>query len=190
MTDRREEAAQVMRHADCLYDRAAVEAAFDRMAEDINRDMAGDDLVLICVMNGGLVASGVLLPRLSLQLRVDYMHASRYRERTAGDELHWKVEPSQPLAGKDLLVVDDILDEGHTLEAILKFCRQQSAASVRAAVLVQKQHDRGVRPPVDYIGLTVPDRYVFGYGMDYKGYWRNAPGIYAVAESTDNNKDG
>jgi hypoxanthine phosphoribosyltransferase len=182
MTDPREEAIGVMQRADCLFDGAAVEAAFDRMAARIEQDMAGGDVTLICVMNGGLVASGALLPRLGFPLRVDYMHASRYRERTTGDELHWKVEPSQPLAGRDLLIVDDILDEGYTLDAIIRYCRQQAAASVRAAVLVQKEHDRGVRPPVDYIGLRVPDRYVFGYGMDYKGYWRNAPGIYAVAE--------
>jgi len=182
MPDLRDEAAFVMRHADCLYGRAAVEAAIDRMAEEINRDMAGDDVLVMCIMNGGLVASGKLLTRLDFPLRVDYMHASRYRERTSGDDLHWKVDPSQSLAGRDLLIVDDILDEGYTLDAILAFCRRQSPASVRAAVLVQKQHDRGVRPPVDYIGLSVPDRYVFGYGMDYKGYWRNAPGIYAVAD--------
>jgi hypoxanthine phosphoribosyltransferase len=180
MNDLAVEADTVRRQADCLFDRSAVEAAFDRMAAGITRDMAGGDVVVVCVMNGGLVACGALLPRLPFLLRVDYMHASRYRERTAGDELHWKVEPAQSLAGKDVLVVDDILDEGYTLEAIIRFCRQQAAASVRAAVLVQKEHDRGVRPPVDYIGLRVPDRYVFGYGMDYKGYWRNAPGIYAV----------
>jgi len=183
MTDLRKEAKAVMQRADCLYDRPTVEAALDRMADRITQDMAGGDVVVICVMNGGLVASGALLPRLRFLLRVDYMHASRYRERTTGDELHWKVEPAQSLAGKDVLIVDDILDEGYTLEALIRFCRQQSPASVRAAVLVQKQHDRGVRPPVDYIGLSVPDRYVFGYGMDYKGYWRNAPGIYAVVES-------
>jgi len=81
-----------------------------------------------------------------------------------------------------VLIIDDILDEGYTLEAIIRFCREQSPASVRAGVLVQKAHDRGVHPQVDYVGLNVPDRYVFGYGMDYKGYWRNAPGIYAVQE--------
>lgn len=182
MTDMGSEAAAVMDAAECLYDRARVEAALDRMAAQITRDMAGGEVVVLCVMNGGLVVCGALLTRLHFLLRVDYMHASRYRERTTGDALHWKVEPAQSLAGKDVLVVDDILDEGYTLEAIMRFCRQQAAASVRAAVLVQKQHDRGVRPPVDYIGLRVPDRYVFGYGMDYKGYWRNAPGIYAVAQ--------
>lgn len=182
MTDLRDEAVSVMRHADCLYDRTAVEAAIDRMAGDISRDMAGRDVLVMCIMNGGLVVSGKLLTHLNFPLRVDYMHASRYRERTSGDDLHWRVHPSQSLAGRDLLIVDDILDEGHTLDAILAFCHRQSPASVRSAVLVQKQHDRGVRPPVDYIGLSVPDRYVFGYGMDYKGYWRNAPGIYAVAD--------
>jgi len=178
----REEARIVMQQAECLYDRTTVEAAFDRMASRINGDLAGAEAVVICVMNGGLVASGILLPRLDFLLRLDYMHASRYRERMSGDELHWKVEPTQPLAGKNLLIVDDILDEGYTLDAIIRFCQGQSPASVRAAVLVQKQHDRGVRPAVDYVGLQVPDRYVFGYGMDYKGFWRNAPGIYAVAE--------
>ncbi len=182
MSDLRAEAAAVMQQAECLYDRAAVETALDRMAQRITHDMAGGDVIVLCVMNGGLVAAGALLPRLDFLLRVDYMHASRYRERTTGDELHWRVEPHQALAGKDLLIVDDILDEGHTLDAIIRFCKQQSPASVRAAVLVQKQHERGVRPPLDYIGLSVPDRYVFGYGMDYKGYWRNAPGIYAVAQ--------
>ena len=179
--DLRGEVERVMREAECLHDRAAIECAFDEMAEHINRDMAAGDVVVICVMNGGLVASGQLLPRLNFPLRVDYMHASRYRERTSGEELHWKVEPVQRLQGKDVLIVDDILDEGYTLDAIIRFCWQTQPASVRAAVLVQKLHDRGVRPPVDYVGLTVPDRYVFGYGMDYKGYWRNARGIYAVA---------
>lgn len=177
-----EEAARVMQQAVCLHDRNRVEAAYQQIAEQINRDMAGGDVIALCIMNGGLVPAGMLLPRLDFQLRVDYLHASRYRERTHGDELQWRVEPSQSLAGKDLLIIDDILDEGFTLDAILRFCHDQEAASVKAAVLVEKLHDRGIRPPVDYIGLQVPDRYVFGCGMDYKGFWRNAPGIYAVAD--------
>ena len=185
VSELREEAIAIMASADCLFDQSAVEAALERMAQAINRDMAGSKAVVICVMNGGLVASGLILPKLNFPLHLDYLHASRYRERTSGDHLHWKVDPAQSLAGKDLLLIDDILDEGHTLDAIIKFCRAQAPTSVRAAVLVQKEHDRGVRPPVDYVGLSVPDRYVFGYGMDYKGYWRNAPGIYAVAESQE-----
>ena len=185
MNDLRQEAIGVMQSADRLYSRDDVEAACDAIADAINRDMADLDVVVLCIMNGGLVASGLLLPRITVPLRLDYLHATRYRERTSGDDLHWKVEPSNELEGRDVLVIDDILDEGYTLDAILKFCGEQRPASVRAAVLVQKMHDRGVRPPVDYIGLTVPDRYVFGYGMDYKGYWRNAPGIYAVAQTAE-----
>ncbi len=182
MDELRAEVERVMHTADCLYTPQEVEQAFTRMASEINRDMAGGDVVAMCVMNGGLVVSGMLIPQLDFALRVDYMHASRYREKTSGDDLHWKVNPSQPLAGKDVLLIDDILDEGYTLEAIIDFLHSQSPASIRSAVAFKKEHDRGVRPPVEYIGLTVPDRYVFGYGMDYKGYWRNAPGVFAVAD--------
>ncbi len=185
MTDLRAEANAVMASADLLYGRAEVEAACDRLADAINQDMRERELIVLCIMNGGLVMAGLLLPRLRMPLRVDYMHVSRYRERTTGDALHWRVEPSNDLGGKDVLVIDDILDEGYTLQAIMDFCDAQRAASVNAVVLAQKQHDRGVRPPVGYIGLKVPDRYVFGYGMDYKGYWRNAAGIYAVSERDD-----
>jgi hypoxanthine phosphoribosyltransferase len=183
MTELHQEAVRVRQTAERLFDRAAVERAIDDMADAIGRDLGARDPLVLCVMNGGLVMAGSLLPRLDFPLRVDYLHATRYRERTSGDVLHWRAEPVQRLADRHVLVIDDILDEGYTLEAILAYCAGQGAASVSAAVLVEKIHDRGVRPPVDYIGLRVPDRYVFGYGMDYKGYWRNAPGIFAVADA-------
>jgi hypoxanthine phosphoribosyltransferase len=176
------EAIAVMSAADRLYSMDEVNAACDRMAAAINRDQAGRELVVLCIMNGGLVATGLLLPRLTPPLRVDYLHATRYRENTAGAELRWRVEPTNDLSQRHVLVIDDILDEGYTLAAILAFCKAQQPASVSAAVLVQKEHDRGVRPPVAYVGMRVPDRYVFGAGMDYKGYWRNAAGIFAVAK--------
>jgi hypoxanthine phosphoribosyltransferase len=176
-----EEAVEVRQNAERLYSMDEVSAACDRMAASINRDLDGRNLLVLCIMNGGLVATGLLLPRLQMPLSVDYLHATRYREQVSGDALQWRVEPATELRGRDLLIVDDILDEGYTLEAIIDHCEARGAASVTAAVLVQKQHERGVRPPVAYVGLTVPDRYVFGAGMDYRGYWRNAPGIYAVA---------
>lgn len=176
-----DEAIAVMAEADRLYTMDEVGAACDRMAARINRDLADQELAVLCIMNGGLVATGLLLPRLAMPLRVDYLHATRYRGTTTGADLHWRVEPSNDLRQCHVLVIDDILDEGYTLESIIAFCEAREAASVSAAVLVQKEHDRGVRPPVVYVGLQVPDRYVFGAGMDYKGYWRNAAGIYAVA---------
>lgn len=177
-----EQARQVLARADRLYSAAEVEAAADRMAEAITADLADRDPVLMCVMNGGLVPTAMLMARLHFPLKVDYLHATRYRERTTGTELQWKKHHEADLAGRTVLVIDDILDEGHTLAAILEYCRAQGAADVRSAVLTHKRHDRGVDLQADYVALELPDRYVFGYGMDYKGYWRNAPGIYAEGE--------
>lgn len=171
----------VMDNADCLIAQPEVERALDRMADAITRDLGDRSPVFYCVMNGGLITTGHLLPRLGFPLEVDYLHATRYRGGIRGGELFWRVSPEIPMAGRDVVIVDDILDEGATLAAILDYCRQAGAASISTAVLVDKQHDRKAVPGLraDYCGLEVADRYVFGFGMDYKGYWRNAPGIYA-----------
>lgn len=171
----------VMDNADCLIAQSEVERALDRMADAITRDLGDRSPVFYCVMNGGLITTGHLLPRLGFPLEVDYLHATRYRGGIRGGELFWRVSPEIPMAGRDVVIVDDILDEGATLAAILDYCRQAGAASISTAVLVDKQHDRKALPGLraDYCGLEVADRYVFGFGMDYKGYWRNAPGIYA-----------
>ncbi|MCK0752547.1 MULTISPECIES: hypoxanthine-guanine phosphoribosyltransferase [Chromohalobacter] len=171
----------VMAHADCLISQQEVERALDRMADEITQDL-GDTLpVFYCVMNGGLITTGHLLTRLGFPLEVDYLHATRYRGGVRGGELFWRVSPEIPMAGRHVVIVDDILDEGTTLAAILDYCRQAGAASISTAVLVDKRHDRKAVPGLqaDYCSLEVVDRYVFGFGMDYKGYWRNAPGIFA-----------
>ncbi|MDV6319049.1 hypoxanthine-guanine phosphoribosyltransferase [Chromohalobacter sp. HP20-39] len=171
----------VMAHADCLISQQEVERALDRMADEITHDL-GDKLpVFYCVMNGGLITTGHLLTRLGFPLEVDYLHATRYRGGVRGGELFWRVSPEIPMAGRHVVIVDDILDEGTTLAAILDYCRQAGAASISTAVLVDKRHDRKAVPDLqaDYCSLEVVDRYVFGFGMDYKGYWRNAPGIFA-----------
>ncbi|WP_136246833.1 hypoxanthine-guanine phosphoribosyltransferase [Halomonas borealis] len=172
---------EVMDSADCLISQEEVERALDRMADKIAHDL-GDKLpVFYCVMNGGLITTGHLLTRLGFPLEVDYLHATRYRGGMRGGELFWRVSPEVPMAGRHVVIVDDILDEGATLAAILDYCREAGAASISTAVLVDKRHDRKSMPDLqaDYCGLEVEDRYVFGFGMDYKGYWRNAPGIFA-----------
>lgn len=173
---------QVMAEADCLYSNAEVEAAIDTMATAINGEMGDSNPVVFCVMNGGLIFSGKLLPKLDFPLELSYLHATRYRNETSGGELFWKAKPEISFIDREVLIIDDILDEGHTLGAIIDFCRHAGAKNVRIAVLVDKTHDRKARPDLkaDYVGMPCVDRYVFGYGMDYKGYWRNAPGIYAV----------
>ena len=176
---------QIMAQADCLYDGAQIDSAIDRVAKAINEQFSARMPVVFCVMNGGLIFSGQLLPKLQFPLELSYLHATRYRNDFNGGELFWKAKPEISFIDRDVLILDDILDEGHTLGAILDFCRHAGARSVSIAVLLEKQHDRLSRVDIraDFVGLPCADRFVFGYGMDYKGYWRNAPGIYAVKES-------
>ncbi|MDE2090134.1 MAG: hypoxanthine-guanine phosphoribosyltransferase [Gammaproteobacteria bacterium] len=172
--------------AEQLYTADEVEAAVARMAEQISARLAGTDPLILCVMIGGLIPAGKLVPKLNFPLHLDYLHATRYRGETRGSDLHWIIKPRVPLRDRVVLVIDDILDEGLTLAAILEHCRAEGAREVYSAVLVEKLHDR--RPAAieaDFVGLQVGDRYVFGYGMDYKDYWRNAPGIYAAKLGTD-----
>lgn len=172
----------IWHEAECLADEATVQAAIDRLAAEITAAL-GEKLPLVyVVMNGAVIFAGQLLPRLRFPLEVTYLHATRYGEATQGGRLEWRVAPTAAASGRHVLVLDDILDEGHTLAAVLDRLKAEGAASVSLAVLCDKVHERKARPGwrADFTGLTIPDRFVFGYGMDYRGFWRNAPGIYAV----------
>lgn len=166
----------------CLFTTNEVEAALDRMAIKINEKLHDSNPVIICVMVGGLVPLGNLLHRLDFPLEVDYVHATRYRGAITGGEIHWKVKPSTNLKDRTVLVVDDILDGGVTLAAIIEEIKNLGAKEVYSAVLVDKYHKRvpnGLQK-ADFVGLEVDDHYIFGYGMDYNEYLRNAPGIFVV----------
>ena len=176
-----EQINKVFAEADCLCTKEQVDAALDKMAAEITEQL-GDKLpVVYCVMNGGLITTGHLLTRLTFPLQVDYIHATRYRGETTGGELYWRVPPEVNMEGRHVIIVDDILDEGHTLAAILEYCKEQGAEAVYSAVLIDKQHDRKAQPDMkaNFTGLEVEDRYLFGFGMDYQGFLRNVPGIYA-----------
>ncbi len=175
---------QVQSRARCLYSEAEVEAALDVMAGQISERLADKNPLLLCIMNGGLIITGKLATLLDFPLHLDYLHATRYREKTSGADLQWHKYPSHDLAGRAVLVIDDILDEGITLKAIMDYCREQEAASVYSAVLVEKLlPSRPVDIEADFIGLRAENAYLFGYGMDYKGYLRNAAGVYAIDSS-------
>ena len=171
---------QVRAEADCLYTAEQVSAALDELAKNITHKHQNNNLLVLCVMNGGLIATAELMLRLDFPLEQDYLHATRYRGETQGGELNWLVKSTHSLKDRHVLIVDDILDEGYTLAAIAEYCRQAGASSVETVALVEKMHERKEGIAADYVGLAVEDRYVFGYGMDYKGYLRNAPGIFAV----------
>ena len=167
--------------AELIHSRKDIEQALDRLAETLNRDLAGQKPVVLAVMTGGMVAAGHLITRLECDLELDYIHVTRYQGDTKGRTIQWLAKPRLSLRDRPVLLVDDILDVGHTLLAAISYCQEQGARSVTTAVLVEKVHDR--RHPdlvVDYVGLQVPDRYVFGYGMDYRERLRQLPDIYAI----------
>ncbi len=174
-----QEAQQVLDKADCLHDKAAVEHALDRMAREITAAMAGRNPLVLCVMTGGVIATGQLLTRLHFPLHLDYVHATRYTGKTRGGELVWIARPQHSLKERCVLIVDDIYDEGITLTSLVQACREEGATEVYTAALVEKVHDRKTDYTVDFVGLQVADRYVFGYGMDYKDYHRNLDAIFA-----------
>lgn len=182
MSESIEHFEQVLREADCLHDSAAVDAAYERLAAAIAADYATLNPLILCVMVGGLHATAEITRRMRLPFEIDYLHATRYRGATSGGGLVWKVQPKpERIAGRHVLVIDDILDEGHTLVAVRAALLAFEPASLKVATLLTKRHDRrAAGAHAEYVGLEVEDRYVFGGGMDYKEYWRQLPAIYAV----------
>jgi hypoxanthine phosphoribosyltransferase len=171
----------VRRDARCLADKATVEAACDRMAVEITEKLSPANPLLLGVMNGGLVPLAMLMMRLEFPLQVDYTHLTRYGLRTTGGELRWIRRPPAAVKDRTILVIDDLLDHGITLQAVVDACHELGAAEVFTAVLITKQvEDRAGLQATDFSALTLPDDYLFGYGMDYQTYLRNSPGIFAV----------
>ena len=174
---------QLLQNAEIIYSAAEVEAVVERLATDIAAQLADDEPLVLCVMGGAAVFAGQLLPKLAFPLEFDYVQASRYHNGTSGQHLVWKVAPGENVRGRTVLLLDDILDEGHTLKAIVDWCEEQGAASVHTAVLLDKTLDCAKPIEADFVGLQVANHYLFGYGMDYKGYLRNAAGIYACKDT-------
>ncbi len=179
-----DEAAAVYKRSRKLLDAREVNVAIAKMATAITAKLSESNPIIMCIMNGGLITTGKLVTELNFPLQIDYLHATRYRNTTSGHELNWIKYPSLPLTDRTVLIVDDILDEGATLAAVIQYCKSQQASSVYSAVLTDKKHDRKVSDvKADFVGLEIEDAYVFGYGLDYKGYLRNAPGIFAIDPS-------
>jgi hypoxanthine phosphoribosyltransferase len=171
-------------NADLIHDEHTVEAALDKMAADINSKLADMNPLVLCVINGGIVVTGKLLTRLTIPLTFDSINASRYRNQTFGGGIEWIHKPRTTLEDRTVLIIDDILDEGITLAAIYEYCIEQGARAVYSAVLIDKKLGRDKPISADFVGLETENRYLFGYGMDCKGYGRNAAGIYACKENS------
>jgi len=161
----------------------AVSRAVRRVAAEISTMLAAANPLVLSVMSGAVVFTGQLLPLLEFPLDVDYIHLTRYGDATVGGRIEWKAFPAAKIAGRVVLIVDDILDEGHTLAEIRRRVLASGASQCYAAVFADK--DIGKQKPVaaDFVGVTLPNRYVFGFGMDVKGAWRNLPAVYATKEA-------
>lgn len=175
---------EVAKKATCLYDKKAIETALDRMAKEITQQFENANPLFLTVMIGGLMPAAGLLTRLEFPLEMDYIHATRYKNKLSGGELSWWAEPKMSMKDRVVIVIDDILDKGNTMNAVMDYCRSKGAKEVYSAVLVDKDCKRSETglAKADFTGLIVENRYVFGYGLDYKGYLRNYPGVYGVAK--------
>ncbi|MDZ4814307.1 MAG: hypoxanthine-guanine phosphoribosyltransferase [Pseudomonadota bacterium] len=173
---------EALQNSDMLHSQLQLDTAIARMAAEVDASFVGVDTPLfITVMNGGLMVGAALALQCKTSFQFDYVHATRYRGATQGSGLEWVARPRTSLQGRDVLIVDDILDEGRTLAPVKQWCLDQGASRVQIAVLCAKQHDRRV-PGInaEFVGVSVPDRYVYGFGMDYYELGRNLDAIYAL----------
>jgi len=166
--------------SDLVCGEAEVQAAIARLAAQIDERLRDAYPLALVAMGGAVVFAGQLLPRLRFPLDLDYVHATRYGSATQGGGLAWRVNPPEGVRGRAVLVLDDILDGGQTLRAIRDELTARGAAQVLCAVLVEKILAAPKPITADFVGLRIPDRFVFGCGMDAKGYWRNLPEIRAM----------
>jgi len=168
----------------CLYSKQDIESAIERIAEEMNQKLADKAPVFLCVLNGAMVFMGQLITKLNFPLQIDYIHATRYQGEMSGNELRWVAEPSLSLKDRVVVIVEDILDAGITLAAVKHYCEDQGAKEIHCAALIDKDRPResGGVETCEFTGLKVEDKFLIGYGLDYQGFLRNLPGIYAVNE--------
>lgn len=174
------EAYAILDNSDVLFSEQEVCSAVDRMAQEITATLGECYPLVLSVMGGAVVFTGQLLPRLRFPLDFDYVHVSRYGDKTHGGNLIWKQAPKEAVLDRVVLVLDDILDEGHTMAAIREKVLALGAKAFYSAVFANKQLSKSKPIEADFVGVTVPDRYVFGYGMDVSGAWRNLAAIHAM----------
>ena len=177
------EARGLLNSADVLFTADQVSAAVEKMAEDITALLGNSYPLVLSVMGGAVVFTGQLLPRLAFPLDFDYLHATRYGPETQGGKISWRAAPWTSVKGRSVLVVDDILDEGLTLAAVRESLLRLGATEVLTAVFSDKENGKNKPLKADFVGLSLPDRFVFGFGMDAGGAWRNLPAIYARKET-------
>lgn len=178
----RGDAERLLAEADLLCSAGEVNRAVERMAGEIAGKLGDEFPVVLSVMGGAAVFTGRLLPLLAFPLEFGAIEVTRYNNDTQGRDITWRLPPRDNVRDRTVLVVDDILDEGVTLAAIRAKLEEMGARKVYAAVFADKDIGRAKPAHADFVGVTVPNRYVFGFGMDAYGLWRNLPAIYALKD--------
>ena len=179
---RREEALRLLETAEELFAAAEVRKAVKRMAREISARLKDEFPVVLSVMGGAAVFTGQLLPLLKFPLEFGAIEVTRYNNDIQGRDIAWRLPPRDNVRDRIVLVVDDILDEGITLAAIHKKLTEMGARQVLNAVFCDKEIGRDKPVTADFVGVKCPNRYVFGFGMDAYGLWRNLPSIYALKD--------
>lgn len=177
-----EEAKRILATSEQIYSATVVSQTVKRMALDITSELSGEYPLILSVMGGAVVFTGQLLPLLEFPLNFDYLHVSRYNNEIQGGKINWKVAPHENVRDRVVLVLDDVLDEGITLAAIRDWVVDQGAAAFYSAVFADKNIGRAKPIGADFVGVILPDRYAFGFGMDIHGAWRNLPAIYVLKD--------
>jgi hypoxanthine phosphoribosyltransferase len=172
---------KILEESTLIATREEVMASVDRMAADINEYYGDREIIMLAVMTGAILPATWIASRLTMPLRMDFVHATRYSGQTEGGQLEFRVPPRLNLQDQEVLIVDDIYDVGLTLELIERYCVARGARSVNSAVLVRKVHDRETAGELPrFIGLDVEDKYVFGCGMDVYEHWRHIAELRAM----------
>lgn len=175
-----ENAKAILAEADLIHSAETVNAAVSRIAREITQQLADTNPLVLCVMSGGVPFAGHLMTQLDFPLEFDYLHVTRYGQETSGGALSWRAAPRTSVEGRTVIVLDDILDEGLTLAAIVDRLTELGARKCYTAVATEKLNGKNKPIQADFVALTVPDRFVFGFGMDVSGHFRNLPAIYAM----------
>lgn len=178
-----QEVEQLKAQGHMVYSKEQVQHSIAQVAAHMNASLAEKAPVFICVMNGALIFMGQLMTELTFPLQINYIHASRYHGEIEGKpQIDWIAKPAIALKNRTVVIVEDILDTGLTMQLIQDYCQEQNAREILTATLIDKQRPRQVNnlEHCDFTGLTTGDKFLYGYGLDYKGFLRNEPGIFEV----------
>ena len=165
-----------------LLSEEEVDARIQEVADMINKDYEGKDVHMICVLKGGVFFMCELAKRITRPVTLDFMSVSSYGSETKSSGVVKIIKDlDEPIKGKDVLVIEDIVDSGRTLSYLMEMLKDRGPASLKLCTLLDKPDRRVIDVPVDYTGFEIPDEFVVGYGLDYDQRYRNLPYIGVIS---------